>query len=814
MSTAGQQRLAPNLVLVAVYSVFGGGLASADSVPPAVQAFVGRHCGDCHAGGASEGGLDFDSLGVNLDDTATFARWERVFDRVERGEMPPKDAEQPTGGDKSKFAAALSERLTTAHARVRGTTLRRLNRREYQNTLNDLFGTELDLENMLPEDGRSQEFDNVGESLSISLVHLQRYVEAAGKVFDEAVAKSTEAPEPNRIVASYAKTREGEQFIGKKWKLLSDGAVVRFSGGGYPSGMLRGSGVRESGRYRVRITGYAYQSDVPVTFSAGGTSFARGSEKPTYGYFSFAPGEPGKEETVEFETRIERNYMIQIEPHGIADAKRYQRDSIDDYDGPGLAIREVTLEGPLVGEFPSRGHRLVFDGLVRREIEPRNPADKRRSWYVPEFEVVTEDEETDVGRALKRVATEAFRRPVAPADLEPFEALYRAERDAGSSIEDSLRTAVVALFCSPRFLYLQEDAGRLDDHALAARLSYFLSRTTPDDELLGLAADGRLAADDVLRRQTERLLGDPRFERFLVDLADNWLDLREMDFTVPDRRLFPEFDDYLRYSMPLETRAFLRELVESNRPVTNLVKSDFAMLNGRLAEHYGLPAVPGATIRRVPLPAGSRRGGLLSQGSILKVTANGTNTSPVTRGAWVMERLLGETPPPPPPGVPGVEPDVRGASTLRELLDKHRDQENCRACHANIDPPGFALESFNPIGGFRERYRSLGGGDRVDRTVLGRKVNYRLGPAVDASGQLPDGRDFDGYEGFRDHLAADPDRLAHTLAEKLLVFGTGREMGFSDRPEIARIVAESAKRGHGVRDLIHLVVQSEIFRSK
>jgi len=224
--------------------------------------------------------------------------------------------------------------------------------------------------------------------------------------------------------------------------------------------------------------------------------------------------------------------------------------------------------------------------------------------------------------------------------------------------------------------------------------------------------------------------------------------------------------------------------------------------------------VSGPELRRVSLPANSARGGFLSQGSVLKVSANGTNTSPVVRGVWVLERILGQTPPPPPAGVPGVEPDIRGATTLRELLDKHRNLDSCRGCHQMIDPPGFALESFNPIGGWRDRFRSLGEGERINLEVGGRKVRYRLGSQVDATGQLLDGRKFSGFREFRELLAEDQKALAKTLATKLLIFATGREMGFSDRDVIDQIVQQSAAKGHGVRDLIHLVVTSEIFRRK
>lgn len=803
-----------SLVLFSISMLQSGTTAIADEIPTEFQELFANHCADCHADGAEEGGLDLDALRYDLVDEASFARWERIFDRIDLGEMPPEDAEPLTDDLKGSIVEQLGADLTQAHAQSKGTVLRRLNRREYQNTLNDMFGTNLELGSMLPEDGKTHEFDNIGNSLGLSMVHLQRYIDAFQLVLDNAIAKTTEAPEAKQIIARYHETREAEQFVGKVWKKLEDNAVVRFAGGGYPSGMLRGSGVRERGRFRVKVTGYAHQSDEPIIFSVGGTSFARGSEKPIYGFWEFPPGAPGRSYSIEFETWIDRNYMIQIEPVGISDPERYQRKSIDGYTGPGLAILEVTLEGPLHDEFPTRGHRLLFDGVVRREIPPRNPNERNKSWYKPQFEIIASNEERNVGAILQRLATAAFRQPVSESEVTRYVELFETERVNGADFEDALRTTSTALFCSPRFLFLQEPAGRLDGHALASRLSYFLTRTSPDAQLLAAAADGSLTRPDVLRAHTERLLNDPKFERFIVDFCDSWLDLREMDFTAPDSALYPEFDLYLRHSMPLETRGFLRELIESNRGVENIVKSDFAMLNSRLADHYGLPPISGTKIRSVKLPDESLRGGFLTQASILKVTANGTNSSPVTRGAWVLERILAETPPPPPPGIPGVEPDVRGASTLRELLDKHRDVVSCKNCHESIDPPGFALEEFNPIGGHRERYRSLGEGDRVEEMVLGRRVRYRLGPDVDSSGMFPDGTPFQGYREFRDHLASDRDRLAATLITKLATFASGRELGFSDRTEVERLVKESAENGHGFRDLFHLVVQSEIFRHK
>jgi hypothetical protein len=291
----------------------------------------------------------------------------------------------------------------------------------------------------------------------------------------------------------------------------------------------------------------------------------------------------------------------------------------------------------LVDEFPSRGHRLIFDDLDRREVEPRNPADKTKSWYRPVFEIVTSNPQHAAQSALMRVAAAAYRRPVTTAEMDPFVELFVREMDDGSSFEDSLKTSLTAVLVSPEFLYLRENSGRLDDHSLATRLSYFLTRSSPDRELRQAADDGFLTKNgDALALQTERLLGHPHHDRWIRDFTDTWLNLREMDFTMPDGVLFPEFDPFLKHSMTEETRAFLRTLIEFDLSVTNAVKSDFALLNNRLAEHYGIDGVVGPEMRQVTLPQDSVRGGFLSQGSILKVSANGTNTSPVVRGVWVM----------------------------------------------------------------------------------------------------------------------------------------------------------------------------------
>ncbi len=799
-------------------------IASAESWVMAADALLENHCYDCHAGGAREGGLDLDSIGTDLDDAETFAMVVRIADRVRNGEMPPSaDAEPIPESDRIAFANSLHPMLMAAGRKTNATVLRRLNRVEYENTVNDLFGTNLDLSRTLPEDGRSHEFDNVGESLGVSMVHLQRYLDAIDSVMDAAIATTSQPPTVTTVRASYADTREAEKFIGDVWKKLDDGSVVFFADLGYPTGMLRGSEVKTPGWYDIRVTGYAHQSERDITFRVGGTSFATGSEKPTYGYFAFPPIERtgGEPTTVQMRTWIDERFMVTIDPWGLV-VKDYNlhKQGADGYPGAGLAIQGVEIEGPIVEPFPSPGHQMIYEGLDRVEVDPANPREKTKPWFVPKFVIQTNTPREDASRVLTRVARIAFRRPVDADDVIPFVNLFDHELDAGSSFDTALRTAIAAIFCSPDFLYFGEPSGWLDDHALATRLAYFLTRTTPDDALLADADAGTLSTDaKVLLGHVDRLIDGPHHDRFVDDFTDAWLNLRDIDETAPDQTLFPEYDPFLQHSAVAETRAFFGELIANDLPVGNIVKSDFAMLNNRLAKHYqiglgDIGAVEGPEIRRVAIPPNSVRGGLISQASVLKVSANGTNTSPVVRGVWTMERILGQTPPPPPPGISGVEPDIRGASTLRELLNKHRDLDSCRSCHAMIDPPGFALENFDPIGGFRERFRSLGAGEKLFNEVNGRKVTYRLGPPVDASGDLVGHGRFDNFVQFRDLLASDEDTLARALITKLLTFATGREMAYVDRTSIDALVDASRSNRHGVRNMIELVVTSDAFRRK
>jgi hypothetical protein len=379
-----------------------------------------------------------------------------------------------------------------------------------------------------------------------------------------------------------------------------------------------------------------------------------------------------------------------------------------------------------------------------------------------------------------------------------------------------MRWVYRAALCSPDFLYHVEPAGQLDDAALANRLSYFFWNSLPDARLTELSATGELRRPDVLRGEVERMLNDSKSQRFIDDFLGQWLKLRQIAANDPDKKLYPEFNPYLQDSMVAETRAYFRELLEKNLDARSLIRSDFVMVNQKLAAHYGIPGVTGSQIRRVALPDGCPRGGFLTQAAILKVTANGTTTSPVPRGAFVIDRLLGQPPEPPPANITAVEPDVRGTTTIREQLEKHRNNTACASCHAKLDPPGFALESFDVIGGFRTRYRSIGEGLPAERGAIDPAIGigFKLGPEVDPQGMLPDERTFRDILEFQKLIAANPLPLLKNLLQQLAVYSIGREIIFSDRDEIEAILARTQDQGGGIRTLIHELVQSPLFQSK
>jgi hypothetical protein len=768
--------------------------------------FLKKHCMDCHDSASKEGGLDLSTIDFDLRNSEAFSVWIKVHDRVRDGEMPPKDAIRPPEGETKKFLATLDAKLINTNSQIQTTEgrarARRLSRDEYQATLTELLSVHRDYRDLLPEDGRALGFDKVASALNVSAEHLESYVAAAELALEDAFAPAEHV---------------SKQKFPQRWELMSriqrgfnfqfakaPDALIYFSD---HWDNITGFTANQAGRYRFTVRGRAHQSSNPVKarIRAGMDSEA---SRRIVTYTEFPP------EAAEFtvETWLNPRETLHVCPIGVAPPSRnptihrvhLKRDNPGSrYGGPGLALEWVEVEGPL-------------------------PDERFRQSILANVDLVS-GSRADADKVLKRFLPLAFRRPVAASEVDHYLQVFDRAATSGD-FASALKGTLQAVLCSPHFLYLHGPPGPLDQHSLAARLSYFLWNGPPDAALTDLAKAATIHDPIVLKDQVERMLDDPKALQFKEKFTAQWLDLRLINATTPDPELYPEFDELLEWSSVQETRRFFNELLQNNFSVRNFVKSDFVMLNDRLAEHYGISGVDGIAIRRVQIEPGSARSGLLGQASILKVTANGTTTSPILRGVWVMDRLVGEPPPPPPAGIPALEPDIRGASTIREQLAKHREDSSCAACHAKIDPAGFALECFDVIGGFRERYRASREGAKetvsverpiyIDVRAASRnasishpRVAVGLGPEVDPSSEFA-GRSFDGVQEFCNVLLAEPDQIARAFVTKLAIYATGSDLQYADRAVVDEIVNRLRESDYGVRSAIHEVVQSSLFLNR
>ncbi len=813
--------------------------AAEPSAPPAaVRQLLDDRCFECHDEDAKKGKLDLTALKFDLGDAKAFAMWVKVHDRVRDGEMPPKKKEQPTEAERAAFLKEIATPMIAADQARERTTWRRMNRYEYENTLRDLLSAPwLQIKEKLPEDGEANRFNKIGDALDVSHVQMARYLGAADYALREVVASQAARPE-TKTQRFYA--REDEKLLGKMkfgefnqsperatFPVLGFAAQPEVRAGKAPGsdaalreqeaiGVVASSYepielhfnrfvAPRSGRYKLRFSGYSVwvgpgaekswwrpnldvvsQGRRPEPVTIYGETPPR--QLRLLGSFDF-----GTEPTVcECDVYLLKGEIIRY------DAARLFRSRPPNYhnplaerDGqPGLAMQWMEAEGPLLDAWPNAGHALLFDNVPASSADP-----------------------ADAERLLRRFLQRACRQPSTDADVQAFLHVIESARKTGSDFADAMIAGYTAVLCSPKFLCMEEKPGHLDSTSIATRLAYFLWNSEPDSELR--AAD--LAKPDILRQQTDRLLADLKSQRFVNAFLDYWLDLRKAEATSPDAMLYPDYylDDLLVESSVRETQAFFAELLRGDLPASTLVSSDFAMLNERLAQHYALPPISGAGIRRVALPEGSVRGGLMTQASVLKVTANGTTTSPVLRGAWIMERILGKQPPPPPPSIPAIEPDTRGAHTIREQLAAHRKEESCAACHAKIDPAGFALESFDVMGGWRENYRALGDGTPPPGFGKnGQPFAFHPAQPVDASGVLPDGRAFTDIHELKHLLLADEEQVARNLARQLATYATGAPIRFGDRPAIEAILAQAKPQHFGVQAILQALVQSELFQNK
>ena len=805
--------------------------------PQAIPRHVERSCFECHNKESAKGSLDLTALPFELNVHATRERWIRIHDRVEKGEMPPKAGDLPPA-QRAELVKSLATSIYDADraevlANGRG-PLRRLNREEYEQNLRDVLALpNLDIRDMLPEDREGHHFNKTTEVLDMSRVQLAAYLDAAEAALREAMASAT-APPPvvkfravgtglfperstfgEREAMFFAK--DGKAVDTKQLDALKDDPALElalFRSASWPYyGYPRGFIAKLPGEYRVRFSaravvqgkGYvitAAPQPVPMTFRARKPSGpdVSGDVRATGGIMDIQPQAGVHETAVRLRAGETFEYSLLGLPVPLARNVKggppsYRYPPFPEGGQPGVAFQWLEVEGPLAPpSWPPPSHRVLFDEMGVAPVPAKPEADARR--------------------LLRRFVNLATRQPVPDEALEKYAQLILSRLEKKAPFAEAMLAGYKAFLCSGHFLYLPEPRGADDHFAIASRLSHFLANTRPYARLMDLARAGRLRDAATLRAETSRLIADAGFERFVRNFTDYWLNLRHVRRDDPDIRLYPEyrFDDYLVESMEREARALFIAMVRDNLPATALVEADFVFANDRLARHYGLSALGGSALRKVALPVGSPYGGLLTQAAILKVTANGTTTSPVVRGAWVMERLLGQPPPPPPPSVPAVEPDIRGAKSVREILALHTQSKSCAACHARFDPVGFALENFDILGGWRPRYRGLEEGERVtgiDRA--GHDFTYTLAAPVDASGRLLDGRAFRDVHELKRILAANPRQLARNLLHQFTVYATGTPVRFSDRAEIEVLLDACATNDYRVQDLMLALVQSKIF---
>ena len=744
-------------------------------------AFVNQYCVGCHSTQAHTAGLDLQSIDAgNL--AADSEVWEKVVRRLRARQMPPAGMPRPDESTYAAVVARLSGSLDAA-AKVdvnpgRSDAFRRLNRTEYRNAIRDLLAVDVDVVNLLPSDESSHGFDNITVA-NLSPTLLERYVSAAEKISRLAVGRSGNSPDGYTYRLPPDLTQEHHLDglpIGTR-----GGALVPYT---FPLDAEYDITVRLSRDRNEEVEGLREPHDVEILL-----------DRERLGIFTITPPEDTSGYPL-VDQHVRVRVPVKAGPHevGVTFIKK-PTDLIETERQPYLArfnfyrhprvtpaLYAVSITGPYdtegPGESPSR-HRLFTC----------TPADRS-------------EEDACAKEILTTLTRRAYRRPVAEKDLaRPLE-FFRQARSAGG-FDAGIEMALSAVLVSPEFLFrverdpagvASETAYRLSEVELASRLSFFLWSSIPDDELLDAAIAGKLQEPEVLESQVRRMLADQRSETLVTNFASQWLYLRNLEGITPDMRLFPDWDDNLRQSFRRETELFFESILREDRSVLELLSADYTFLNERLAKHYGIPNIYGSRFRRVDLGPDVMRGGLLRHGSVLTVTSYATRTSPVIRGKWVLENILGVPPPAPPPNVPALEATKVAANlSVRDRLAAHRENPVCYSCHQLTDPVGFSLENYDAVGQWR--------------TLDGEAV-------IDASGGLPDGSEFDGIEGIEEAILARPEIFAGVVAEKLMTYGLGRGTEYYDAPAIREVVREAKADDFRLSTLILGITKSVPFQMR
>ena len=819
--------------LAILYSLLGGSyLILADTMP---RDFVSQYCQKCHGDEKQKADRRFDQLSASIENFREQELWQEILDQLNLGDMPPEDEKQPSEDEKLAVIEMITNGIAKSREKFAGvsghTVLRRLNNFEYTNTISDLLGLNTESWNPatdFPADVLVDGFDNDGAELVTSGLLLEKYFPAA----ESAIVRATHfdsKPESKSYMQKspfYFRGKESNDlpklFQVDRYRFLPETPYTDLYGRFYRGGHLgflplyRTGGVPHSGRYTIRVKAAAvnrthaygrilsdFRNGDPLVMEfasvdrKGSTAGASGNVTNAVSLttFELEEAEPG---WFEWTGYLEKGYEPEVRfRNGTAAAKRLTRlllnkadqfpefqpfanmkksgekgferwhGTLRAYKGPVLRVWEIQVDGPHIEEWPPVGHEVLYGKLSPQDLSSKI-----------------------IGESLISFAKLAFRRPPLEGELEPILDMVQYKLKEGLPPLESLQLGFQTILSAPGFLYLNEGEGGLDDFSLASRLSYFLWSSMPDAELFELAEQGKLKDTDVLRGQVERMLADPKSKRLTSNFLRVWLELDNIGKMPPSREFVSFYRDNLESAMREETELFFENVLRKNLPPRELLAANYSFINRELAEHYGMPGVEGNEFRKVSF-SGSERGGILGHGSFLTASANGVDTSPVVRGIYVMNKLLDYTPPPPPDDVPEIEPDVTGATTLREKLVKHRADASCAQCHKKIDPPGFALENYDAIGAWREKY---------DRKL-----------EVDASGKLPNGKTFFSPSEFKKLVIEEKETFTRCLTKKLLTYGIGRKINSGDRETVNQIVEKMNQSEKGMKDLIKMIVLSEPF---
>jgi hypothetical protein len=786
--------------------VLSGSPADADELP----AFFSAHCLRCHGPESPAGEFRLDVATTRAEDADFGHLWSRVLERVNSGEMPPAEEPQPTADERFAAAQWIAQGLqawdAARNASLGPISFKRLTREEYVNTLQDLLGFTYYPTDPggLPEDPSWRGIERTGSVLTLTPSHIERYVAAAELALQQ-VMPLTAAPQPWRWdwtapdqlnFRRNPHPRDARSDPAKHRMVIGPANNWRHYVGGLHqvtlprAGMVRikikGSGLRPAGGSAPHVVLY----DATIDRTLLEADLDAPEDQPI---------------VLEKEVWLPKgahDLVLRNELPGPSPYDPHVRGGFVDVFTTLKNGRSPFLQKLSDDDFNPYVPLLILDAVsLEAIVDPWPPAAQTR--------LLTPGKQ-DAAHAeaiLTEFAERAFRRPVTAGEMQPYLAVARTAQSTGATFEEGVREALLAILCAPDFLFLVEGSAdqrrlQLNDFELAARLSYFLWSTLPDDALMQVARSGRLRERETLAHEVDRMLDDPRSTRFAYEFARQWLQLNDVGKFPPDKKLYPNYDAGLQRSMIAESQAFFDRVLKENLGASQLLDSDWTMLNNRLADHYGIEGVADFAMQAVPLQRDHHRGGLLTQASVLTLTSDGFRQRPVHRGRWVSEVILAVSPPPPPPNAGSIPTPVADEPkrTIREKLEAHRQNESCAACHARIDPLGFAFENYDAIGQWRTAEES--------------SVGTGPAPQVDASGTLPDGRSFDGPEDFKQLLVADTGRFANALTKTIATYALRRGMTFSDSQEIERIVNETQPDGYRLRDLVKALVLSDLFQSR